>query len=182
MNKLCKKCNVVYEEKYCCCPYCCEKLIPYNGRVKNWAQISLSDWLQYLGQFASPDLLFGSYLLNYANYVIAVVAVIISIITYTIIFTPGLIIFIGILSFIIIIMALILFYIVHFLPSRLMAKIANKLSEVILSNQYPNLRTIDEIHTKWQNLRNTFRCMNFSTRRRLIKMNNDDFDKWFNLQ
>jgi len=144
--------------------------------------IKVSDWLNYLSQYASPNLLLGDYLLNYSNYVISVVAVLISIMTYTIVFTPGQIILVGVISFIILILALCLFYMARFLRSIVTARVVNTFSLAILSSQYPHLKTTNEIESKWQRLWYTIRWSHFLERRVLINYNPDEFNNWFDSQ
>ena len=48
MFKKCSKCNIALEEKYCFCPSCGKKLEPHFGKVINYSQIRIPEWLQYL--------------------------------------------------------------------------------------------------------------------------------------
>ncbi|UCF49824.1 MAG: hypothetical protein JSU91_08760 [Thermoplasmatales archaeon] len=38
--KICKSCNKVFPDEYICCPYCCEKVISYEGKYRT--QVILS--------------------------------------------------------------------------------------------------------------------------------------------
>ena len=117
-------------------------------------------------------MLFEDYLLKYSSYVISTIAVLVSIMTFTIVFTPGQIVLIGIIIFVTMFLLLCMFFMARFKKSSVMAKAANTFSLAILSSQYPNLKTINEIESKWNCLWCIIHNSGFWRLRELMKYSN----------